>query len=196
MFFVKSGTMDAATTSASKLATQARMAGVAAAQSAASAAQSAASAAQTAAATAQEMGERAQVATAGMRKGARQGVFTARSWAAPRLDDAADYWADTVAPKVSEALRASARQVRPKPARRPKALAWALLTGAALAAAGAAGAFVRYRYRAANAPGTGEEATSPAAVGGEGSADTDRPAATVPGQSGPDTPVNGRVSAN
>lgn len=201
MFFAKSNTVNVATKNADKLAAQARMAGAAAAQSAASAAQTATAAAQTATAAAQEMGSRAQVATAGMRKGARQGVYTARSWAAPRLDDAADYWAGTLAPKVAEALRASARQVRPKPARRTKALTWALLTGAALAAAGAAGALVRYRYRAAMTASSGTDAASPAARGTESAASADRPAAAVPGQdgpatSGPDTPVNGRVSAS
>ncbi len=149
-----------------KAAKRAQMASSAAAASAASAAQNAAvtaqnaaevarAAAQNAAAVAanaaQTASSAAQSATADVNKSVRQGVYTARSWAAPRLESAADYTSSTVAPKVSAALRATARQVSPPDTRSPKkkVLAWTALGAAVLAALGAAGAVARYRYRAA-----------------------------------------------
>src|SRR6185312_7318764 len=82
----------------------------------------------------------------------KQGVYTARTWAAPRLDSAAEYCTTTVAPKVSSALHTTARQVAPvdtRASKRSSIMTWSLLGGAILAAAGAAAAVVRYRYRAA-----------------------------------------------
>jgi hypothetical protein len=49
----------------------------------------------------------------GMSTGVKQGVYNSRAWAAPRLDSAADYCTNVVAPQVSAALRSSARQVHP-----------------------------------------------------------------------------------
>lgn len=149
-----------------KAAQRARKASSAAAANAAIAAQNAALTAQNAASMAQVAAQNAavvatnaarnassaaQTATAGLNKGARQGIYTARSWAAPRLDSAADYTTTTVAPKVSTALHNTARQVRPvEPAssKRP-ILTWSLLGASILAAVGAGAAVARYRYRAA-----------------------------------------------
>jgi hypothetical protein len=143
-----------------KAANRARIASSVAAANAANAAQNAANAAQNAAGVAaaaatnaaQNATGAAQTAAAGVSKGVKQGVYTARSWAAPRLDNAADYCTTTVAPKVSAALHNTARQVKPvdtTSSRRSSVLTWSILGAAVLAAVGAAGAVVRYRYRTA-----------------------------------------------
>ena len=75
------------------------------------AAQSAAAAAQAAAANASEAAQAAaQAAAVNMRKQVGTGIHGARSWAAPRLESAADYTTKTAAPKVSSALRKTARR--------------------------------------------------------------------------------------
>lgn len=148
-----------------KAANRARTASSTAAANAANAAQNAALAAQNAAGVAaaaatnaaQNATGAAQTAAAGVSKGVKQGVYTARSWAAPRLDNAADYCTTTVAPKVAAALHNTARQVKPVDTTRSKrssVLTWSILGAAILAAAGAAGAVVRYRYRTAIAADT------------------------------------------
>src|ERR1700722_11367322 len=117
----------------------------AAAQQAAAAAQSAAHHASDAAQAA------AQQAAVNVRKGVGQGMYSARTWAAPRLESAADYTTKTAAPKVSSALKKTARQVSPPSGRSKgrRVLAWTALGAATLAAVGAGAAIVRYRYRAA-----------------------------------------------
>jgi hypothetical protein len=160
-------TADLSTNSATKSAQRARAAKSAAtanatgaarnaalaAQNAASMAQAAAlSAAALAATAAQKSGGAAQTAAGSLNKGVRQGVYSARSWAAPRLEVAADYCTTTAAPKVSSALRSTASQVRPVDARKTKRssiLTWSLLGAAVAAAMGAAAVLVRYRYRTA-----------------------------------------------
>jgi hypothetical protein len=110
------------------------------------------------------MGKRAGTTAA---EGVRQGVLSARGWAAPRLEDAADAVTASVAPKVSSALRSTARQVRPASAagrtglRRLLNWRWLLGVGAVVAAAGATAAVaMRRRYAAATAEA--EDATEPA----------------------------------
>jgi len=183
-----------------------------AAQNAALTAQSAASMAQVAAQnaamvatnTAHNASDAAQMAAAGVSKGVRQGVYTARYWAAPRLDNAADYTTTTVAPKVSTALRNTARQVRPpEPAssKRSSILTWSVLGASVLAALGASAAVARYRYRTAIAADseTADEEVMADSAGSQ--------AAPVPGEEikpgdakqkdqGSETSANGRVSAN
>jgi trimeric autotransporter adhesin len=179
----------AAAASAQVAAQNAAQKSQAAAQNAAVAAQNAAqkstAAAQVAAQKSAEVAQKSQVAAqnasntaqttaAGVSKQVQQGVYTARSWAAPKLESVADYTATTVAPTVSSALRSTAdytsgtvaptvssalrntaAQVRPSEpvssARRrmASALTWSLLGAAVLAAAGAVTAVVRYRKRAA-----------------------------------------------
>jgi hypothetical protein len=138
----------------------------------------------------------------------RQGLNTARNWAAPRIDGAADYCTTTVAPKVSSALRATARQVSPAETTKPKkssALTWSLLGAAVMAALGAAAAVVRYRYRAAIAADSetaDEEALGDDASGRAASATPEGadPAAAPPKSQAKDqatdTPVNGRVTSS
>jgi hypothetical protein len=119
------------------------------------AAQKSTEVAQKSSVAAQNASSTAQTTAAGVSKQVRQGVYTARKWAAPKLESVADYTATTVAPTVSSALRNTAAQVRPaepvSPAKRrmASALTWSLLGAAIAAAAGAAAAVVRYRRRAA-----------------------------------------------
>jgi hypothetical protein len=158
----------------------------AAAQNAAAAAQTAAQTAAAAAQTAaQEVSNAAQVAATNVSKG----VYSARVWAAPRLETAADYTTSTVAPAVSGALRSTARQIRPEDVRQKRsssALTWSFLAAAVLAAGGAVAVIIRQRYRTAMAADTEEEAaagTTGASPAGDGSG------------SSTDAGVNGRVSA-
>ena len=152
-------------------------------------------------------------------QGVRQGVQDARVWAAPRLEDAAHgarEWAaprleeaadavsytvapkiaetvtGTLAPKVSSALRSTARQVRPADSRtgfrRMLSVRWLLAVGAVAAAAGAGAAIaMRRRYASATAESKNDAAESPEAA-----------AAPRPGESAADaarrSEVNGRVT--
>jgi hypothetical protein len=140
------------------LSARARDASNAAAQTAQSAAQTAQSAAQTAQSAAQtaalSMGSAAQTAAHEMGRSMRQGVYVARGWAAPRLENAADYCTATVAPRVADTLRTTARQVSPDDAtkRRPtlrSVLSVSALGLAAAAAAAAVAVLVRRQYKAA-----------------------------------------------
>jgi hypothetical protein len=133
-------------------------------QGAAIAAASLGSVAQTAA---QEAARLAQVAAASANAGLRAGTHSARTWVAPRLEEAADYTTSTaapavsaaltkqVAPRVSAALRTTARQVTPEDVRRKRsirsALAWSALSATVLAATGAVATLMWRRYREAMA---------------------------------------------
>jgi hypothetical protein len=131
-------------------------------------------------------------------------VHGAREWAAPRLEDAADAVSYTVAPKIAEtvtgtlapkvssALRSTARQVRPADSRtgfrRMLNLRWMFAVGAVAAAAGAGAAIaMRRRYASATAEAKNDAAESPEAAEaprpGESAADAARRAE-----------VNGRVT--
>ena len=205
-----SGTMKAAQR-AQKASSVAAASAASAAQYAALTAQNAAGAAQVAAQNAavvatnaaQSAGDVAQTAAANLNKGVRQGVYTARSWAAPRLEGAADYTTTTAAPKVSAALRTTARQVRPvdvQSSKRFSVLTWSMLGAAILAALGAAAAVARYRYQAAIAADseTGDEevladssGSKPAPVNPDETQPTDPKAK----DQGAETSVNGRVTS-
>jgi hypothetical protein len=206
------------TSSTIKAAKRAQKASSAAAESAVSAAQYAALTAQNAAGVAQvaaqnaavaatnaahSAGDVAQTTAASLNKGVKQGVYTARSWAAPRLDSAADYTTTTAAPKVSAALRTTARQISPadmKTSRRFSVLTWSMLGAAILAALGAAAAVARYRYQAAIAADseTGDEevlagssGSKAAPVNPDGTQPTDAQAK----DQGAETSANGRVTS-
>jgi hypothetical protein len=182
---------------ASVAAENAASAAQAAAQNAAVAATSAAQGASTAAQKA------AKSAADNINTGVRQGVFSARSWAAPKLENAAEYTTATVAPKVSEVLRSTAGKVSPADtkSRKLSALTWSLLGAAILAGVGAVAALVRYRYQAAitadsetaeeiivvEEPLTGTPPVS-SEVGQQPETGSDDPDAT-------DASVNGRVSS-
>ena len=177
------------------LAARARDAGTAAA----AAAQTAAAAAQTAA---QQVSSAAQTVAQGANKGARERVYRARVWTAPRLESAADYTTATMAPAVSSALRVTAQQVRPPDMQQKNgrsALTWSVLGVAVLAAAGAVAAMVRHRYRSAMAADTEEDAsteTAPAGTAPPGAPDGSADSASAPAATSPDAGVNGRVSAS
>jgi hypothetical protein len=131
-------------------------------QGAAIAAASLGSAAQ---AAAQDVAQRAQAAAASANAGLRTGTHSARGWAGPRLEEAAEYTTttaapavsaaltNTVAPRVSSALRTTAWQVTPPDLRRKRslrsALAWSALSATILAGAGAVATLVWRRYREA-----------------------------------------------
>jgi trimeric autotransporter adhesin len=180
-----------ATSAAAQTAAQRATQGV---QTAQTAAQTAQAAAQTAA---QAASAAAQIAAEAAGKSVRKGVFSARGWVAPRLENAADYTTDTVAPKVSSVLRDTARQISPADSRhkgsRP-ALRWSLLATAAFTAAGAAALLVRQRYRAGMAART-EEAEAPVQPTPATGAELTTPATPAPADRPADTEVNGKVSA-
>jgi hypothetical protein len=122
-------------------------------------------------------------------QGAQEAVIGAREWAAPLLEDAADAVTASVAPKVSSALRSTARQVKPDPKagktgiRRLLSLRWLLGAGALFAAAGATAA-IAMRRRYASATAAANDATE--------SPEGDQVAET--GEAAPRSEVNGRVT--
>jgi hypothetical protein len=191
-----------------KAAYRARAASTAAAANAATAAQNAAIAAQNAAvvatSAAQSASGAAKTAASNLSKGVNDKVYTARSWAAPRLDNAADYCTTTVAPKVSSALRTTARQVRPadrRSSKRSSIVTWSLLGAAVIAAVGAAAAIARYRYQtaiAADSEPADEEvaADSTDSQAGPVNSDGSPSPATTPPDKSTETSVNGRVTAS
>jgi hypothetical protein len=79
----------------------------------------------------------------------RRGVLKARAWAAPQVERTGQVIQDTVAPKVADALTASARRIDPG---KPNRGRWRMLAGLAalLAAAGVAVA----AWRKSTAPST------------------------------------------
>jgi hypothetical protein len=99
----------------------------------------------------------------GARRTAKQRVYRARIWAAPRVERTGHAVAERIAPRVSAMLVATARRMepaRPKPRRRwTKALAGIVLLGAASAAIAA----LRSRRRPALIPepyGSGQPMTA------------------------------------
>jgi hypothetical protein len=105
-----------------------------------------------------------------VQQGVGQGVHDAREWAAPLIEDAANAVSDTVAPKVSAALKATARRVdpgQPKSGMR-RLLGWpgALALAAVLAVGGAAAAvLLRKRQAPPPPPYPGEEEDDDTATG-------------------------------
>jgi hypothetical protein len=85
--------------------------------------------------------------------GAKRQADRTRSWAAPHVERAGQVVQDSIAPKVSSLLSATARRLEPAEPRRPR---WPKLVGAsaAAAAASAAAAAVRSHMKAAAAPAT------------------------------------------
>jgi trimeric autotransporter adhesin len=158
------------------------------------AAQHAAAAAQVAAHSASDAAQAAaQAAAVNVRKGVGTGIHGARSWAAPRLENAADYTTKTAAPKVSSALKKTASQVKPSSGRSKRGvLAWTALGAAILAAVGAGAALARYRYRAAiSADSERPDSERP---GSKAEAHPNAPVSPVDGNT--DASANGRVTAS
>jgi hypothetical protein len=141
-----------------------------------------------------------QQAAEGVTAGLRASTDGVRSWAAPRLESAADYTTSTmapavsramtkeVAPRVSAALRKTARQVSPDTKRswlrsRP-ALAWTALTVTVLAGAGAVGALLWRRFR----PGMADDSRLDAVTYPSADSDAMTPEST-PSEDGMNPPV-------
>jgi hypothetical protein len=120
-----------------------------------------------------------------VQQGVGQGVHDAREWAAPLIETAANAVSDTVAPKVSAALKATARRVEPGP---PKSgmrrlLGWpGALVLAVLAVGGAAVAVLLRKRQPAPPPPYPGEAEDEA---------EDTASGTAP--AGLDAEANGRV---
>jgi hypothetical protein len=97
------------------------------------------------------------------REAASRGVYRARSWAAPQVERTGQVLQDTVAPKVADALHASAQKLDPG---QPPHRGWrkgAAAISILLAAAAAAVATLAARKRKAeSAAANGEEAESAA----------------------------------
>lgn len=210
MSLTRKKTADLDASSTVKATQRARAASSAAAANATTAAQNAALAAQNAAGLAQAAAQNAAVlaaksaqnakgtavtAASGVNRGVRQGIYAARSWAGPRLDNAADYCTSTVAPKVSSALHSTARQVSPadaKSSRKSSVLLWSLLGAAIAAALGAAAAMIfRYRYREAIAADS-----EPADEEVLGDSTGSQPAPGAPGDPNGTGTVDGRVTSS
>jgi hypothetical protein len=70
-----------------------------------------------------------------------EGIYLARGWAAPRIDRAGQTVGETVGPRVSEILAATAQRVDPSPPT-PERRGWPRLIAAATVLAAAGGAVV------------------------------------------------------
>jgi hypothetical protein len=169
------------------------------------------SAAHTAALAAQVAAQQGRSAASSMNAGIQAGTHSARNWIAPRLESAADYTTSTaapvisttltktVAPRVSAALRTTARQVRTQDAKRGMSLrsvlTWTALSAAALAAAGAAATLVWRRYRDAMAADSEPDTVIHSASDEE---DGSRPAEgpQVPGETEAPSPAPHEASSN
>ena len=185
----KAGTAAAKAAAASKSAQAAAAAAQTAAQNAA---QKGTSAAQSAA---QGMNSAASSAAAGVGNSVKQGVNYARGWAAPMLENAADYTTATLAPKVSSALKGTAQQVRPVDTRKKSIrsiFTWSILGAAVAAALGAAGVVIKKRYQTAMDADTEVDATDPMA----NPAAAGNPGTGASGTNGTGAGVDGRVSTS
>ena len=131
---------------------------------------------------ARQLAAQAQLAplAANAQVAARQGVYGARVWTAPRLDLMAQALQEQWAPKIAAAMSAYARRIEPVPAKPPRRRWPAVVGGVVLIAGGAAAAVIVINRRNA-APVT--EAAEP----GEAAVPADTPpemaAADVNGQS-------------
>jgi len=184
----------AAQSAAQSATTAAQLAAQSAAEKAAEKAQVAAEKAQPAAQSAAEnLGPAARTAAQEVSKSVRQGVQSARGWAAPRIETAADYWSDSAAPKVTDALRTTARQVKPQESTGRSVLKAILLSIAGLAGAGAIAILVQRQLgKSASRKEDGSDVMD--------AGDSGDPATAVPGQTASPAaqagvPVNGQSSA-
>lgn len=182
--------LNASTAAAQNAQSVAQSVAQSAAQSAAENAQSAAQAAQAAAQiAAARVAPAAQTAAHEVGKQMREGITSARGWAAPQLEHAADYTTATVAPRIADALRSTAHQVSPRHTkwglRKPSlrsAVSVSVLAIGALAAAGAVAVVVRRQYKAAMEADTESDVMDIEDRDESGTAKTGKPSA--PAQAG------------
>ena len=96
---------------------------------------------------------------------ARQGMQQARTWAAPRLDQAGKTVQDQLAPRLAEILRDAARRVEPEQDGRRR---WPLIAAAAGALAAGASALAYVLTRRDSTPASEDNPGTPASEpGGE-----------------------------
>jgi hypothetical protein len=105
---------------------------------------------------------------------ARQGVYGARAWTAPRLDLMAQALQEQWAPKAAAALAAYARRVDPVPPKPPRRR-WPAYVGGAVLIAGGAAAAVIILNRRNSAPAM--EGAEPGQAAGPADAPQETPAA-------------------
>jgi hypothetical protein len=133
--------------------------------------------------------KRAEPVTGKFRAGAaraRQGLHSARAWAAPRLEQGGQALQQRVAPRVSELLSGAARRIEPAPARRRR---WPFLTAGLVAAAGALATAVMLLARRGTGP-LGRKGRAGEGSAGHAAASTPAPAAPEAASS---ADANGRV---
>jgi hypothetical protein len=132
---------------------------------------------------ARQLAAQAQLAplAANAQVAARQGVYGARVWTAPRLDLMAQALQEQWAPRIAAALSAYARRIEPVPAKPPRRRWPAVVGGVVLIAGGATAAVVIMNRRNSvpatetGEPGEAESADAPrdmaaADVNGQGQA--------------------------
>ncbi|MDF5752971.1 hypothetical protein [Spongiactinospora sp. TRM90649] len=128
--------------------------------------------------------ERARLQVGPMAESARDlaasRIIEARTWAAPRLDQAAHSVEDQLAPRVSSMLSEAARKVDPKPRRSRRLPIMILVGGLALGAAG----FMIYRKNTAAREWTDSVAGSVAGTVKETAADASQWAGEKAGRAG------------
>jgi hypothetical protein len=109
---------------------------------------------------------------------ARQGTYSARIWAAPRLERTGQALEQHVAPRMAAMLSSAARRIDPAPAKRRR---WPFVAAGLMLAAGLCGtAAYLVNRRAARQWGEAPEATG-------------APAAPDPAQEPAGSEVNGRI---
>jgi hypothetical protein len=117
--------------------------------------------------------------TANAQVAARQGIYGARVWTAPRLDLAAQALQEQWAPRIAAALSAYARRIEPVPAKPPRRR-WPAVVGGAVLIAGGATAAVVIMNRRNSAPAT--EAAEPGEAADSADTAREMAAADVNGQ--------------
>ena len=110
---------------------------------------------------------------------ARQGVYGARVWTAPRLDVMAQALQEQWAPRIAAALSAYARRIEPIPAKPPRRR-WPAVVGGVVLIAGGATAAVVIMNRRNSVPAT--ETGEPGEAADSAGAPREMAAADVNGQ--------------
>ena len=110
---------------------------------------------------------------------ARQGVYGARVWTAPRLDLMAQALQEQWAPRIAAALSAYARRIEPIPAKPPRRR-WPAVVGGVVLIAGGATAAVVIMNRRNSVPAT--ETGEPGEAADSAGAPREMAAADVNGQ--------------
>ena len=105
------------------------------------------------------MARRVRTVTSTVLPLARRGVHRTRAWAAPNVERTGRVLQDTIAPKVTDALSAAARQIDPDTPRRQRWRKPASIAALTAATGGAIAGLAR-RARTANPNGVSDDGTS------------------------------------